>query len=218
MIKSVVVIGAGGLGRETVEVLKKCLDHKHQILGYIDDNPRKQGLTLNGYPVLGGMEWFEDADPDVVLAICGIGNNEARAKVTRKAEGLGFEFINAVHPSVSMGDTVELSRGDVVTAGNILTCNIKVGNHVFINLDCTVGHDTIFEDYVNLSPGVHISGNCTLLEGSHIYTGAVLIRGVTIGKWAVIGAGAVVLKDVPDYAVAVGVPAIVKKYRTPEHE
>jgi len=208
----IVVIGAGGLGRETLEVLKSNPHHKQNLLGFIDDNKKLHGQTINGFPVLGGCEWLEGQD---VLVVCGIGNNYTRKRVISKLVK-GTRFFNALHRNAVIGDTVTFGEGSVVTSNCTLTCNIKIGNHVFINLHTTIGHDSILEDYVNLSPGVHISGNVTLKEGVSIYTGAVILPGVTIGRWAEIGAGAVVLKDIPDYAVAVGVPAVVKKYRMPD--
>ena len=218
MIKPVVVIGTGGLGREVLEVLKKSLHHKQKILGFIDDNQELHGVMVNDYPVLGGCEWFKD-NPET-LAVCGIGDNRTRMKVTKRVEDMGIEFTNAVHPNADIGDVVKIGKGVVITSGVTITCNIDIGNHVYLNLDCTVGHDCILEDYVNICPGVHLSGNCTLQKGCHIYTGAILFPGVTIGKWAEIGAGAVVREDVEDYAVAVasGVLAKTIKYREYDDE
>lgn len=219
-MEGIVILGAGGLAREVLDVINainvKQSDSAMKVLGFIDENPGMHGKNLNGYPVLGGFDWFSKVDVAKVKAICGIGNNEARKKVTEKAEKLGVEFTNVVHPNVQMGYDVRLGRGIVICAGVILTCNIKIGNHVYINLDCTVGHDSILEDYVNLAPSVNVSGNCRLLEGAHVFTNAVIIPPVTIGKWSMIGAGAVVLKDIPDYTVAVGTPASVIKSRERE--
>ena len=217
-MEKIVILGAGGLARETLMVIKQANREKvppseQEILGFIDENPKNHGKLLNGYPVLGDFDWFSTVDTTDIRAVCGIGNNEARAKVTKKAESLGIKFTNVIHPNVQISDSVKLGKGIIICAGNIITCNIEIGNHVYTNLDCTIGHDTILEDYVNLSPGVHVSGNSRLLEGSHVFTGAVIIPGVTIGKWSIIGAGAVVLENIPDYAVAVGVPAKVIKHR-----
>lgn len=213
MIRPVVVYGTGGLGRETVEVLKSSLHHKQKILGYLDDNPEKHGTILNGYPVLGGIDWLKGQD---VLVVCGIGNNYVRKRLMTRLEEQGQRFITPVHKSAVIGESVTLGKGTVVTSGCTLTCNIEIGNHVFINLHSTIGHDVIIEDFSNLCPGVHISGNVHLKEGSHIYTGAVIHPGVTVGRFAEIGAGAVVRTDIPDYGVAVGVPAKVIKFREPE--
>ena len=49
-------------------------------------------------------------------------------------------------------------------------------------------------------------------EGANIGIGAVVIQGLTIGKWSTIGAGSVIINDVPDYAVVVGNPGKVIKY------
>lgn len=217
-MERIVILGAGGLARETLMVINQANREaraplEQEVLGFIDENPKNHGKLLNGYPVLGDFNWFSTVDTTDVRAVCGIGNNEARAKVTKKAESLGIRFTNAIHPNVQISDSVKLRKGIIICAGSIITCNIGLGNHVYINLDCTIGHDTILEDYVNLSPGVHVSGNCKLFEGSHVFTGAVIVPGVTIGKWSIIGAGAVVLEDVPDHVVAVGVPARVIKNR-----
>jgi len=57
-----------------------------------------------------------------------------------------------------------------------------------------------------------LAGNVEVGEGTHVGIGASVIQGVKIGKWATIGAGAVVIKDVPDFAVVVGSPARIIKY------
>jgi sugar O-acyltransferase (sialic acid O-acetyltransferase NeuD family) len=217
----IVILGAGGLAREVLDIVDKITLHqpstpdRMEVLGFIDENPVTHGKTLNGRPVLGDFSWFSKVDVSNIKAVCGIGNNEARRKVTKKAEKRGIEFVNVIHPNVQIGYDVELGKGVVICAGVILTCNIRIGNHVYINLDCTIGHDSILEDYVNLAPSVNVSGNCKLLEGVHVFTNAVVIPPVTVGKWSTIGAGAIVLKDVPDYSVAVGVPAKVIKSRNP---
>ncbi len=213
MIRPVVVYGTGGLGRETVEVLKSSLHHKQKIMGFLDDNEDIHDSIINGYPVLGGHDWLKDQD---VLVVCGIGNNYVRKRLMTRLAEENTLFVNAIHKNATIGDSVTLGKGNVITSNCTLTCNIEIGNHVFINLHSTIGHDVIIEDFVNLCPGVHISGNVHLKEGSHIYTGAVIHPGVTVGRFAEIGAGAVVRTDIPDYGVAVGVPAKVIKFREPE--
>lgn len=214
-ITKVVIIGAGGLAREVLDVINaiNAQNYTIEVLGFIDENPKTHGKILNGIPVLGDLSWFSTVITKDIKAICGIGNNEKRKKITQKIEGLRVEFISVIHPSVQMGYGNKIGKGVVICAGCIITCNTIIGNHVYINLDCTVGHDTVLEDYVNLAPSVNVSGNCTLLEGTHVYTNAVIIPPVVLGKWSIIGAGAVVLKSIPDYAVAVGTPAKVKKIR-----
>ena len=61
-----------------------------------------------------------------------------------------------------MGEAVEIGGGTIITAHTSITTNISIGRHVHVNLNCTIGHDTVIEDYVTLSPGVHLSGNVTI--------------------------------------------------------
>ena len=89
----------------------------------------------------------------------------------------------------------------------MLTVNIAIGDHVMINLDCTIGHDCVIEDFVTLSPGNHLSGYTIIKRGVYMGTGAVTIEKLEIGQEAIIGAGAVVVKDIPANATAVGIPA-----------
>jgi sugar O-acyltransferase (sialic acid O-acetyltransferase NeuD family) len=112
-----------------------------------------------------------------------------------------------------MSEFIELGEGVIICAGTILTVNIKIGNHVIINLNCTIGHDTIIEDYCSMMPTVKINGNNHLHKGVYVGTGATFIHQVTIGAWSTIGAGAVVVKDIPENVIAVGIPAKVIKHK-----
>jgi UDP-3-O-[3-hydroxymyristoyl] glucosamine N-acyltransferase len=92
------------------------------------------------------------------------------------------------------------------------TTNIRLGHHVQINLDCTIGHDVVMGDFTTLAPGVHVSGWVHFGKRVYVGTGAVLINGtedrpLTVGDDAVIGVGAVVTKSVPTGETWGGVPA-----------
>ena len=95
--------------------------------------------------------------------------------------------------------------------GAVITNDVKIGNGVLINLNCTVGHDSSLGDFVEMSPGVHISGNCKVGAYSNIGTNATILPKVTIGNNVIVAAGAVVTKDVPDNCMVAGIPAIIKK-------
>ena len=104
---------------------------------------------------------------------------------------------------------------------------LKIGNNVYINSNCLAmarGGITI-EDNVMLAANVQLLSNnhdeynrqillCKpihIKKGAWIGAGASILPGVTIGKHAIVGASAVVTKDVGDYEVVVGVPAKVVK-------
>lgn len=214
-MQKIVILGAGGFAREVLDIFMalNAVSPQYEILGFIDENPAHWGMQLNGYPVLGGFDWFDAKEG--VQTICGVGNPAVRRKLIQRAVARGLTFCNAIHPTAALTPFVELGKGVVIAAGCILTNQIKIGNHVHINLDCTIGHDCVIEDFCTIAPGVHISGNVHIKTGCDIGTGAVIIQGLTIGEWSIVGAGAVVIKDIPDNTTSVGVPAKVVKQREP---
>ena len=167
------VYGAGGFGRE-VAWLAEELGYK--VEAFLDDNSARWGQSLNGIPVL-SLEQAEERYATEVTVSVAIGNPQVRRAVVAKLEQRGFRFATLVHPRVEKSAFVEIGEGTIITAGNILTVNIRLGRHVHINLDCTIGHDAILEDFVTLAPGVHISGWVFVREGAYLGTGAVVING-----------------------------------------
>jgi sugar O-acyltransferase (sialic acid O-acetyltransferase NeuD family) len=158
-----------------------------------------------------GLNDAYEAFPSALM-IGGIGNPATRESVMLKAKSVGFDFGTLVHPDVKMSDFIEIGTGTVICAGNIITTNIKLGEHCQINLDCTIGHDVVMGDYTTLAPGVHVSGWVHTGKRVYIGTGAVIVNGTSenplhIVDDAIIGAGAVVTKSLEEPDVYVGSPA-----------
>lgn len=211
----VVIIGAGGFAREVLDVYDACNaagQGPYEVLGFVTDHPDPDAI-VNDLPVLGPIEWLEGRSE--VVAVCAIGDPATRRSVVRRTVGLGVTFDTIIHPDAKRTRWVEIGAGVVITAGCILTNQIRIGDHVHLNLDSTVGHDVVIEDYVTIAPGVHISGNVMIEAGCNIGTGAVIIQQRRIGTGSIVGAGAVVTSDIPPDSVAVGVPAHVIKSRVP---
>ncbi len=87
----------------------------------------------------------------------------------------------------------------------------RIGSHCIVNTLASIDHDCIIEDYVHLSPGVHLAGDCRIGSHAHIGIGASVLPGCSIGPKSVIGGGAAVTCDIPGDSVAVGIPAKVVK-------
>lgn len=212
-MKSVVIIGAGGCARDVLDVIddinaeKPCYD----VLGYVvDAQYGAPGTLVNNKPILGGFDWLAKYS-DKVLVTCGVGPSHHRYHLVQRAQAIGCQFFSIIHPMARVTRWVQLGEGVIITAGCILTNQIRIGNHVHLNLHCTIAHDVIAEDFVTLAPGVHVSGNVRLGEGCYVGTGANLIEKLQIGRWSIIGAGSTVVKDVPANTTVVGVPAKVIK-------
>jgi sugar O-acyltransferase (sialic acid O-acetyltransferase NeuD family) len=209
-MKKIAIVGVGGFGREVIEIFKdqNYIEKTWEILGYIDENSDLWGKTINNFPVLGGLDWFgNNKDVGCVIAI---GDPKNKKRIAEILESRGVSFVNAIHPSVIMSEFVILGKGVIICAGSILTVNIIIKDHVIINLNCTVGHDSIIEEYCSIMPNVSISGENHMNKGVYIGTGATFIQQVSVGDWSIIGAGAVVIDYIPDHVTAVGIPAKVK--------
>lgn len=209
----VVILGAGGFAREAYGVFVDDNRNKRKwnVLGFIDDNPEQHGRMLCDLPVLGGFDWLRAKRRRKLQALCAVGAPRTRKLLVDRATGMGIEFCTVVHPAAHVSRWVEIGPGTIITGGSILTTQIKIGSHVLLNLNCTVGHDTVIGPFCTMNPGCNISGCVRLGEGVDMGTGAVIIQGKSIGDWSVIGAGAVVTDNIPSHVTAVGVPCKVIK-------
>lgn len=205
-MKDIVIIGAGGFGREVawlIEEINKEIK-TWNIIGFVDDDESVQGSVINGYKVIGNIDWLKEQNLNVVNAI---GDPISKSKVIKQLDGSDNTYPVLIHPSVIYSDSVTLGEGSIICASSTLTVDIEIGKYVIINLDCTVGHDAIIGDYSTILPSVNISGYVVTEKFVSIGTGAAIIQGIFIGENSVIGAGATVVKNIPSNCTAVGSPA-----------
>ena len=208
-LKELYIVGVGGFGREVAWLVERINAVKPvwDLKGFIDDDKSIHGTWKDGYPVVGDSEYLQKL-PGEVWAVCAIGASKTRKKVIEKlSQSPNIKFATVIDPSVICSGRVDIGCGTIICAGTIITVDISIGNHVIINLDCTIGHDDRICDYVTLYPSVNVSGNVNLGECVEIGTGTQIIQGKNVGKESIVGAGAVVVRDIPEKCTAVGCPA-----------
>ena len=214
-MKKIAIIGAGGFGREVKMLIDQIntVSPKYTFIGYYDDGKEK-GMLINGFPVLGKVSDLNTVSEEISVALA-LGNPIYKKNVVTLIENQNITFETLIHPNVLIGnDEVSIGKGTVICAGNIITCNISIKDYVTLNLACTIGHDTILENFVSLMPGVNVSGEVVLEEAVYVGTGAKIINQVSVGKNTTIGAGAVVSKSIPENCTAVGIPAKPIKFHS----
>lgn len=212
--KDLYIIGAGGFGREVAWLVERINKEKAtwNLKGFIDDNVLLHGTFENDYLVVGGCDYLKSLSKETWV-VCAVAAAKTRRKIIEKIKDIPtVRFGILVDPDVICSEKVTVGEGSIICAGTIITVNISVGSHNIINLDCTIGHDAVLHDFVTIYPSVNVSGNVTISECVELGTGMQIIQGKTIGTESIIGAGAVVVRDIPQKCVAVGSPAKPIKY------
>lgn len=203
-MKDIVIIGCGGLAQEILWVINDINQDKKQynVVGFVSEVPEEWGTKYHGYEVL---------RPDRVKvkdAALGFANPQGKRKFVKKYR---FGYPNLIHPSARLTMKNQVAEGVVIFANTTLMPCSKIGSFVYMNVNVVIGHDTVIGDYCSFSPGAMVMGNCSVGECSYIGVGACTREKVNIGKECIIGAGAAVVTKIPDYSMAVGVPAKVIK-------
>jgi sugar O-acyltransferase (sialic acid O-acetyltransferase NeuD family) len=213
MAEPLVVIGAGGFGREVLDVVDavnaQTPEPAWRVLGVVDDGPTEENLARlkhRGVEFLGStdepLEWLNP-----VHYVVGIGSPRVRRMLADRYDAVHLRAATLVHPAATQGFDVEIGEGTVICAGVRLTTNIRLGRHVHLNLNATVGHDSTLGDFVSVNPLASVSGDCVVEDDVLIGVGAVVLNQLTVGLGAVIGGCACVVRDVSPDATVKGVPA-----------
>lgn len=208
-VKDLYIIGAGGFGRETAWLTERINEvaPAWKIRGFIDDDTELHGNKTDGYTVVGGCNYLLTLKKDYWV-VCAVGNVKTRKEIIERISSFPMlHFATVIDPDAKISERVSVGEGSIICAGNIITVDVQIGRHAIINLSCTVGHDAALEDFVTLYPGVNISGNVSVGESTEIGTGTKVIQGKKICSDTIIGAGAVVVKDIEEFGAYVGVPA-----------
>jgi sugar O-acyltransferase (sialic acid O-acetyltransferase NeuD family) len=203
--RQICIVGTGGFGRETLTcAIDQLASSRHSIEDsavFMVDDAYYDKQNVMGIPVIKRSDFVAEKY-EVVVAI---GDPATRKRIV---DGLPADtvYTSIVHPTAVISERVEIGEGSIVTAGTILTCNIKVGRHAHLNLHTTVGHDCQFGDFFTTAPGANISGECVFGRCVYFGTNSAVRQGVRICDNVTIGMGGVVVKDIDEPGVYIGNP------------
>ena len=205
----IAILGTGGFAREIATLIQEInkKESYYELVGFVDNSIEK-GTLINGYPIIGNDEEINQTEEPIGLVLA-FGEPQIKMRVRSKFTNPLVSFPTIIHPNVIIGDRqlVEIGDGCIICASVIITTNIKIKDYVTLNLQCTVGHDSVIESYSSFMPSCNISGEVHIGEGVYCGTGVKIINQTNIGEHTIIGAGAVVANSLPANCTAVGVPA-----------
>lgn len=191
------LIGAGGFAREIMSHMGTKLPC------FIDD------------------EYYKDNDDDIhplskfdsnlYEIIIAVGNPIDRKNIQDRLPKNTKYFSFVHHSAILLDSNIEIGEGSIICAGSILTTNIKIGKHCHLNIQTTIGHDTIIGDFFTTAPGSKISGNCIIGNNVYIGTNASIKEKIKICDDVTIGLNSGVVKDITESGIYVGTP--VKKIK-----
>jgi UDP-perosamine 4-acetyltransferase len=205
--ENVIVLGAGGHAKVVIEILQAS----GETVDYCVSGTHGPD-TCAGVSVLEGDEHLPLLrQRGYGRAFVAIGSNTIRQRMADVVRRVGFQLINAISPHAIISPSARLGGGIAVMAGAVINAASVIDDLVIINTGATIDHDCHIGSGVHIGPQCALAGNVTVGEGAFLGTGAKVIPGMQIGRRAIVGAGGVVIRNIPDGAVAVGVPARVIK-------
>lgn len=208
-----IIIGAGTYGEVYLAYLQES---NVDIVGFLDDNQELHGKLIKGIPVLGGIELLSTLKKshNIDSVYCPLGNNKIRVKFLELARSLGYETPNYIHPTVIISPNVIIGRGVYILPGSLIMPHVTIKDYVMISVGAKIIHHTTISKGVFISNGVNLGASLIAKDYAYIGMGSTIMTGVKeLGEDCLIGAGAVVIKDVPPKAVMAGVPAKVLRIK-----
>lgn len=204
-MKRLVIIGAGGFGREVFNWACDVVQQEWCIGGFLDQN----AMALAGFsgfpPIIGDPATYVPCEQDVF--VCAIGDPKTKLRLSNSIQERGGCFISLIHPTSVVGTTCNWGQGCIFCPGSVVTANVSLGSFVTINLCATVGHDACIGDGCTLSGHADVTGAATLGRGVFLGSHAVVLPKAKVGDYATVGAGSVVLRSVKAHSTVFGVPA-----------
>ena len=194
MEHDIMVVGAGGFGREAVWTLERinAAAQTWRVIGFADDDPAKAHGSLEGYPMLGPIGQASHDHPGAAVLIA-VGDNATREKIYRSLRGHDFPVV--IDPSAEVAPTVDIRHGTFIGPKAVVSVGAELGKFVIVNARAGVGHDSKLGDFSQVCPGATLSGHTMLGEYAFVATNASTVPGITIGARAKVAAGMPAYRD-----------------------
>jgi sugar O-acyltransferase (sialic acid O-acetyltransferase NeuD family) len=205
-LKTLLIIGAGGLGKEVVDIVRSFPQEMEWDLAFVDDQI-PVGTIVNGVRVIGSRALLREMPPEHTGLCVAVGLPALRRNLIREVEGRGFSFPTIIDSSALIRPSAQVEKGVIVGARAFVSCDTVIGSHAVINPGVCVGHDVMIGPYAVIGGGALLSGGVRIGEGTLVGAGASVLAGTAVGDWATVGMGAAVFSAVENGITVLGNPA-----------
>jgi sugar O-acyltransferase (sialic acid O-acetyltransferase NeuD family) len=197
MKEKIILIGGGGHCRACVDVIEQ--EGRFTIAGIVDVPEKKQHNVLS-YSVIGS-----DADlaeliktfPNVLIALGQIKSPARRMELFNDLMQMGARFPVIQSPFAYVSPHAHIAEGTIVMHHALINAGARVGRNCIINNKALIEHDAIIEDHCHISTGAVVNGGVKIASCSFFGSNAVCKEYIEIGENAIIGCGAIIVKNIP---------------------
>lgn len=208
MKKKVAIVGSGGHAKVIIDILRSSNTYEPVGLTSTDSNSK----TVMNLPILGDDSILPQLYAEgVKYVFIAIGDNKRRDEISDQVKEMGLKLINAISAYSFISDSVKLGEGVAIMPGAVINAESVIENNAIINTGATVDHDCVIGPSSHVAPGCNIAGNVHIGRGVFLGIGCKVIPKITIGDWTTVGAGSVVVEDLPGDSIAFGLPARITK-------
>ena len=206
MKKSLLIVGAGPMGRVAYSYAMDAFSYSIEAKGFLDSRTHVLDDFAGYPPIIASVDDYVPQENDVFVVA--IGDPTAKMAYVEKLTSKGAKFLSIVHPRAYIGQNVEIGEGTIIAPNVSITNDVFIGNHVLVGLNSVISHDCRIEDFVSISPGCHVTGGCKVFRGSFLGVHSAIIPHCEIGSdsGVVVAAGAIVTKSFSS-GLLMGVPA-----------
>ena len=205
-MQKLLIVGAGSVGKFIAYNINQ-FTQTFEIIGFLDDDTSKHDTVIAGLPVLGPVEKLQEFSGKGIAIVWGIAFPGVKKKLFDQYQDLLFAFPNFIAKDAWVSEGVIFGNGCIVYPGTTINYETKIDDFVVINMNCSLGHNCTIKSFSSLAPGVNLGGNTSVGSCVELGIGAATVQGTLIGDNATVGGQAMVVSNVSESDVVVGIPA-----------
>jgi sugar O-acyltransferase (sialic acid O-acetyltransferase NeuD family) len=206
MAQKLLIIGAGSVGKFIAYNINQ-FNQRFEIIGYLDDDIAKQNTVIAGYPVLGTVEKLLEFTGKDIALVWGIAFPSIKKKLFNQYKNLNFDFPNFISNDAWVSEGVTFGKGCIVYPGTTINYETSIEDFVIINMNCSLGHNSTIKSFSSLAPGVNLGGSTRIGSCVELGIGSSTVQGVLIDDNSKVGGQAMVISNVANSDIVIGVPA-----------